>query len=59
MWQPCDLYRCMNGACRSEVLVLQPPRTESPSFVEPRCICGHALERVPYGPEDAVRRWTV
>jgi hypothetical protein len=58
MWQACDLYRCVNGACKSEVLVLRPPQVDSPSFVEPRCICGQPLERVPYGPGDPVRRWS-
>lgn len=58
MWQACELYRCVNGACKSEILVLQPPRNESLSVQAPRCICGHPLERAQYGPQDPVRAWT-
>lgn len=58
MWQACDLYRCGNDACRSKILVLHPPQTAAGPFAAPRCICGHPLERMPYGPQDPIRTWT-
>ena len=57
-WQPCDLYRCSNTECKSEVLVLASPRTASRTFAAPRCVCGHPLERLPYDPETPLRSWT-
>jgi hypothetical protein len=58
IWQSCELYQCVNGACRSKVLVLQPPRSASGTFGEPRCICGSPLELVPHSVEDPMRTWT-
>jgi hypothetical protein len=57
MWQPCDLFRCTNAECKSEVLVLQSPRTALRTSALPQCVCGHSLERVPYGVEDPLRAW--
>ncbi len=57
-WQPCDFYRCSNAACQSRLLVLESPQATSVPFEAPRCVCGHLLERMPYGPEEPVRTWT-
>ena len=57
-WQPCDLYQCSNAACRSKVLILQPPRASSGPFSEPICICGHILQRLPFDTETPLRSWT-
>jgi hypothetical protein len=57
-WQPCDFYRCSNAECKSRVLVLESPRATSGPFAPPRCVCGHLLERMPYGPEEPLRTWS-
>jgi hypothetical protein len=56
IWQSCDLFQCTNSACRSKVLVLEPPRS-SGAFSEPRCICGFRLERVSHSVDDPMRTW--
>jgi hypothetical protein len=58
IWQSCDLFQCTNGACRSKVLVLEPPRSDSGATAHPRCICGFSLERVPHSVDDPMRTWT-
>ena len=58
IWQSCDLFQCTNARCGSRVMVLQSPRTPPVPDEPPQCVCGHPLQRVPYGPEDPLRTWT-
>jgi hypothetical protein len=57
IWQPGDLYVCVNGDCRSKILVLQAPRTPLQSPTLPSCVCGQRLEIVPHGVVDPMRTW--
>ena len=57
MWQPADVFQCANAQCRSKIVVLQSSRF-STIDLEPRCVCGHPLQRVPYGPQEPLRVWT-
>jgi len=57
-WQSCEFYRCVNGACTSEILVLRAPRTETLPMHPPRCVCGQPLQKMDYGPQDPLRTWT-
>ena len=56
-WQRGDLYQCVNAECQSKVLVLQPPRSEAPASVAPRCVCGQELRPLPHGVEDPLKNW--
>jgi hypothetical protein len=57
MWQPADVFQCVNSRCKSKVVVLQSPRS-STGDQDPRCVCGHPLQRAPYGPQEPLRVWT-
>ena len=57
-WQTDEIYRCVNADCKSKILVLQSPRSDSGPFTAPRCVCGHDLQRLPYGVQEPLRSWT-
>ena len=57
-WQPCDLFQCVNAACKSKVLVLESSRAPYGEVATPRCICGYPLQRVDHGLEDPLRDWS-
>jgi len=57
MWHPAEVFQCVNVRCGSRIVVLQSLRS-SIGPLEPRCVCGHPLERVPHGLEEPVRVWT-
>ena len=57
MWQAAEIFQCVNVRCRSKIVVLQSPRSSTENL-EPRCVCGHPLERVPHGLVEPLRTWT-